>query len=144
MHLTETLSPHLSAGAGYEEILAVLGPPNETGAGLRGFTILAWRDRTVQLTIKRERLFLMAFYFRGVSNIASWPAPFAGLSDFSAATTPGEVQDWLQMRGIEWQHTKVAGEQVIKAGVEAGFYFEDGLLSSIQIASGNPPEPSAA
>ena len=135
MNITAALSPHLNAGASYEEILAVLGQPNDTGAGLRGFTILAWRDRTVQLTMHRGRLLLLAFYFQTPASVATWLAPFAALADFSAATTPGEVQGWLEKREIEWQLTTLADEQVIKAGAEAGFYFEDGLLSSIQITS---------
>lgn len=135
MNTTAALSPHLSAGASREEILALLGPPDDTGAGLRGFTILAWRDRTVQLTMHRGRLFLLAFYFQKPAGVAAWPGPFVALADFSAATTPGEVQDWLQKHEIEWQLTTVAGEQIIKAGAETGFYFEGGLLSSIQLIS---------
>jgi hypothetical protein len=137
------LSPSLSFEMNYDDIVAVLGEPQEEGKGLRGFTILAYRERTVQCTMFAGRLFLLAFYFhQNAGALLDWPRCFAALHDFSSTMNPSNVEGWLVQQGVPFLRSSVCGEEVIKAQIGVSFCFESGLLSSIQIISEAPTPDS--
>lgn len=139
-----TLAPTLHLGATRDQIVAALGEPQNIGTGLRGFTILAYRERTIQCTLgRKDGLFLLAFYFHPDKG-ADWPQCLAALADFSSESTPGEIEDWLDRRQIDSLRMSACDEIVIEAPVGVRFYFESEVLSSIQInssasASGSTP-----
>ena len=142
MNTAATLAPALRIGANRDEIAAALGEPQDIGVGLRGVTILAYRERTIQCTLRRgEGLFLLAFYFHPEKG-TEWPLCLAALGDFSSDTTPGEVEDWLDQREITSLRMSVCDEVVIEASDGVRFHFESELLSSIQMISLAPSSGS--
>jgi len=142
LNAASILAPTLGIGANRDQIITALGEPQDAGAGLRGFTLLAYRERTIQCTFRADGLFLLAFYFRTPGS-EEWPECLAALADFSSETKPGEVEGWLGRRDIPVRRMSVCDEVVIEAPDGVRFYFESGQLSSIQIISVAPVPDSA-
>ncbi|ODT73622.1 hypothetical protein ABS71_06870 [bacterium SCN 62-11] len=119
----------LRRGATLEEVTELLGQPEDVGQGARGFKILAYRERKLQLTFRRGCLFLVAFYFEPTASRTKWPLVFPVPDEFSGSATEEELESWPSQRGYAWQ--KIGN--LMRVDDEVSLVFEDGKLSSIQI-----------
>jgi len=129
------LAPSLPIGTNQKQIVTLLGEAQDWGKGIQEFTLLAYRDKTIQFSLRLDRLFLLAFYFRPTHEKAEWPQSFEALNVFSGKTTPSEVGAWLEQSCIPYRRTSVNGEDVVEAPVGVRFCFESGLLTSVQSSS---------
>ena len=136
------LAPALPIGANRNQLIAELGEPQQLGRGLGGSMLLSYREKTIQCSLRADRLFLLALYFRPAVDLSNWPKCLATLAHFSGTMKPSEVEEWLLQHRVQWRRITVGSEEVIEAPVGTRFYFESGLLSSIQIISEAPTSDS--
>jgi hypothetical protein len=122
-------------GASENEITDKLGQAQNRGKGIGGATLLAYRNKTIQLSFRDDRLFILAIYFRRQTEQSSWPQCLEALAAFSYETKSIEVEKWLNQCGIHWRRISVDGEEIIEAQAGTQFRLELGHLASIQITS---------
>lgn len=136
------LAPSLPFGASRNQLLAELGEEQRLGRGIGGSVLLGYRGNTIQCSLRADRLFLLALYFRPAVDLPKWPECLTALADFSDTMKPTEVEDWLHQQRVQSRRSSVCGEEVIEAEIGVRFCFESGLLSSIQMISEAPSPDS--
>jgi len=128
------LAPTLPIGVELDVVVDELGEPQDRGR-LGKTTLLAYRDKTIQVHLLANRLCLLAFHMRSEIGLERWPRCFAALEDFSDQTTILDVEKWLEQRGISGRCIDVCGEQAIATQCGVRFCFQSGCLQSIQSLS---------
>lgn len=78
-----SLDPHATVS----QVIELLGAPEDTGKGLRGFKILAYLNGQLQITFWRGSLNLVAFYFSPNDSAIRWPEVFTIPSSLTPPTS---------------------------------------------------------
>lgn len=130
----------VAVGASADGVAAQFGPPAEASRVRRGLVLWAYAGRLVQVTVERGRVVLIGLYPRHASTTTDDPLqggfPIAGID---RAALAAKLEEW----GISWS-VSPRSPSMYEVGAHRvlAIFGEDGVLESLQVASGPPPGAS--
>mgnify|MGYP003575851664 CR=1 FL=1 len=126
----------LSRKANRSDVVGLFGDPEEIGQGLGGHVILAYRNKSIQITMKGDQVMMVSVHFDQSAKAFSWPDVLEPMSTLSGDMAEEEISQWLDRRSVLWRLGKVDGNSVFEISDGVTFCTEGGRLSSVHAVFG--------